>query len=70
VTKRCPPAAISGCIFFHDHPADHAPVQTNNIVPEGCAMAGALVPTTAMLATAASKNTRRFIVFLLAINFR
>src|SRR6266436_9221141 len=33
VTRRCPAAAISGCIFFHAHPADHAPWQTRKVDP-------------------------------------
>jgi hypothetical protein len=52
---------MSGCIFFHDHPADHAPVQTKNVAPEVCAMAGGAIATTDMLAAAVFKNSRRFI---------
>src|SRR6266403_363185 len=33
VTRRCPAAAISGCAFFHAHPADHAPWQTRKVDP-------------------------------------
>src|SRR5471032_917784 len=33
VTRRCPAACISGCIFFHDHPAPHAPWQTRKVFP-------------------------------------
>src|SRR5258707_8667812 len=33
VTRRCPAAAISGCIFFHAHPADQAPWQTRKVAP-------------------------------------
>jgi hypothetical protein len=59
---------MSGCIFFHDHPADHAPVQTKNVVPEVCATAGIAIATTAVLAVAIFKNSRRLIAFLLAMN--
>jgi hypothetical protein len=54
---------MSGCIFFHDHPADHAPVQTRNVFPEVCAMADGAIATTAVLAAAAFNKSRRFTAF-------
>src|SRR4051812_47767432 len=63
------PPALGVNIAGRMTPADHAPVQTKNVVPEDCAMDGDAVATRAMLATAASKNSRRFIVFLRATKF-
>ena len=31
--QAMPGRAISGCIFFHAHPADHAPWQTRKVAP-------------------------------------
>src|ERR1700761_2545734 len=36
VSSRCPAAAISGCIFFHAQPADHAPWQTRKVAAMMC----------------------------------
>jgi hypothetical protein len=50
---------MSGCIFFHAHPADHAPVQIRKVTPGDWAIAGAAAADTAIPAPAAFKNERR-----------